>query len=179
MISTAVKIGYVDVIGAGKAYIREYDPATMSTRAMVNGEMIDATWNGKAWAKVQEKSPAPTEEVKPEEKYAVLNILTVAMYIKWLKKNARKYGRRAEFGNGRQNGVEVFVKEVTGIEICFTASGEVQINGEMYYMVSGWTDIAYYTYDDEEVFVTTFGKALKYAEWQSDQPFIADWHFQG
>lgn len=118
------------------------------------------------------------EEQTLEQKYAVLNTLTVAQYIKWLKKNVRKYGRSAEFGNGRQNAVEVFVKDVTGIEIGFTASGEVEINGEICYMLSGWTDIAYYTYDGPK-FVTTFGPALKTAEWQADRPFIVDWHFQG
>lgn len=124
------------------------------------------------------------EEMSLEQKYAVLNTLTVAQYIKWLKKNVRKFGRKGQFGNGRQNAVECFVKDATGIDICFTASGEIEINGEQQsYMLSGWTSIAYYTYDGPEdkeaVFVTTFGPALTTAEWQADRPFIVDWHFQG
>jgi hypothetical protein len=126
-----------------------------------------------------------TEEKTLEEKYAVLNTLTVEQYIRWLKKNIRKFGRRAEFGNGRQNAVELFVQDVTDVEITFTASGEITINGEIDMALSGWSDIAYYTYEypngdenEEPVFVTTFGAALKYAEYQSNQPFVVDWNFQ-
>lgn len=184
MISSAVKLGYINIAGVGQAYIREYDAATMTTRARVNGKFVDLAWNGSAWVQVQETSPAPTtEEETLEQKYDVLNTLTVEQYIKWLKKNARQHGRSAEFGNGRQNAVEVFVKDVTGIDICFTASGEVEINGEICYMLSGWRDIAYYTYDgpenEEATFVTTYGQALKTAEWQAARPFIVNWHFQG
>lgn len=114
-----------------------------------------------------------------EQKYAILNTLTVPAYIKWLKKNIRQFGRRAEFGNGRRNAVEVFVKEVTGVDIIFGASGQVEVNGEIGCFLSGWTDIAYYTYNDESVFVTTLGEALKYAEWQSEQSFICNWKWEG
>lgn len=124
------------------------------------------------------------EEESIESKYAVLNTLTVAQYIRWIKKNARQYGRGSEFGNGCQNAVEVFVKEVTGIVITFSASGEISVSGECAMLLSGWSDVAYYTYDDsngeeDAVFVTTFGKALKFAERQSEQPFVVSWDFQG
>ncbi len=78
----------------------------------------------------------------------------------------------------------MFVREVTGIEIGFTASGEVEISGEIEMMLSGWTDLAYYTYqylngeDEEPVFVTTFGQALDGAM-QAEAPFIVNWNFKG
>ncbi len=35
------------------AYIREYDPKTLQTRCMVNGDFIQAKWNGFQWVQVQ------------------------------------------------------------------------------------------------------------------------------
>lgn len=71
MISNTVKLGYVNIAGAGQGYIGNYDAATMTARTMVNGQFIDARWNGSSWAliqeektEVQETTPAPTRQTK-------------------------------------------------------------------------------------------------------------------
>lgn len=109
--------------------------------------------------------------------YAFLNELTVAQYIDWLKQNVRQYGRSAEFSDGRQSAIELFVFEKTGLEISVSASGEVSLDS--HHFLCGWETACYYTYEDSNKFVKSYGKALQYAKLQTERPFIVDWSFAG
>ena len=52
-----IKLGYVSITLANgskaTAYIREYSTATLQARVLVNGEFIQASWNGFSWSQVQ------------------------------------------------------------------------------------------------------------------------------
>lgn len=53
-----IQLGFVKVVllnGMTQqvAYIGEYDPQTLQTRCMVNGQFIQVKWNGFQWVQVQ------------------------------------------------------------------------------------------------------------------------------
>lgn len=56
MMSNAVKLGYITIVGVGKVYIGEYDPTTLTTRARVNGKFVNLAWNGSSWVEVKKAS---------------------------------------------------------------------------------------------------------------------------
>lgn len=91
--------------------------------------------------------------------------LTVRDYQKWLRKQIRANGRRAELGNACLAPVEAFMKECSGLDCNMIAGGEVEVHvgDTRYELFTQATDLAYWLYDDDGNLITTAGKALDVA----------------
>jgi hypothetical protein len=79
-------------------------------------------------------------------------------FIKWLRKLIRQGGRKAQLCDQRNTPVEIWVKDVTGIDITFIAGGEVQVAGQTLH--TEWTSISYYMFQEDGMMVVEAGKML-------------------
>lgn len=90
-----------------------------------------------------------------------LQPLTVGDYQKWLRKQVRLYGRRAEVGTTLRSPVDLFVKEVTGLDYRLQASGDAEVYvGNVRYVLDGPQVLAYYLYNEDGLLITKAGAAL-------------------
>jgi len=106
--------------------------------------------------------------------FSKLFSLTCGDYQKWLRRQIRLNGRRAEIGNAQHSPIDIFVKETTGFDFVLLAWGEinVSVNGKDYEFTSNATDLAYYIYSDEGEMITTAGKALDMAMYEDASTLI-------
>ncbi len=85
----------------------------------------------------------------PEAKVDI-HQLQVKDFTKWVRKQVRAYGCRAEIANIRFSAVEMWLQEL-GIEAGFVCGGEVELDGQV--LFSDWQAIGYYMMDEEGMMV--------------------------
>ena len=91
-----------------------------------------------------------------------INDLQAKDFAKWLRKQIRENGRKAEVGSIQTCPVEAWVKEILGIEIGFICGGEIEVyNGnERQVLYTEWTSTSYYMMDEDGQMVIEAGKML-------------------
>src|SRR5579884_2641046 len=57
--------------------------------------------------------------------------LTAADFAKWVRKQVRQFGRKAEICNQQYSAVEMWLREL-GFVVSFICGGEVEVDGEWY-----------------------------------------------
>lgn len=87
-------------------------------------------------------------------------------FVKWLRKQVRLFGRKAEVGNAQVCPVEAWAQEL-GYNVSFICGGEVEVKNEhgvcTHFTTTEWTATSYYMYDEDGLMVTKAGKMLDVA----------------
>lgn len=91
-----------------------------------------------------------------------LNQLQAKDFAKWLRKQIRENGRKAEVGSIQICPVEAWVKEAAGIAVGFICGGEVEVysGNDRQVLYTDWTSTSYYMMDEEGQMVIQAGKML-------------------
>ncbi len=89
-----------------------------------------------------------------------INKLQAGDFQKWVRKQVRTNGRKTEIATIQFTAVEMWLKEL-GIEAGFIAGGEVEIDGQR--VISEWTNIGYYMFNDDGLMELTAGRWLEIA----------------
>lgn len=106
----------------------------------------------------------------PIVKVADINELQVKDFAKWLRKQARQYGRKAEIATVAKTAVEIWLAELGLGDVEFICGGEVHIGNE--YLFSNWQGIGYYMFDEDGKMVLTIGEWLKIAETDLQEDYL-------
>jgi nicotinamidase-related amidase len=83
--------------------------------------------------------------------------LTAADFAKWVRKQVRQFGRKAEICNQQYSAVEMWLREL-GFVVSFICGGEVEVDGEWY--VSDFQTIGYYMMDEDGMMEEKAGRWL-------------------
>ncbi len=105
-----------------------------------------------------------------------INDLQAKDFAKWLRKQVREYGRKAEVGSNQTCPVEAWVKDVCGIAIEFICGGDLIVCGEIAYydqhLFTDWTATSYYMYDEEGQMVIQAGAMLDMIALDDPQAYL-------
>src|SRR5713226_3733833 len=103
-----------------------------------------------------------------------LNKLQAKDFVKWLRKQIRLYGRKAELCSPSDTPIEDWLQEL-GYSVSFIVGGELNLNNGTI-VTSGWVNIGYYMNDEDGNMVVKADEMLKVAELeQCDAYLIAQW----
>ncbi len=82
------------------------------------------------------------------KRVADLRKLQAKDFAKWVRKQVRLNGRKAEICTTHKSAIDFWLEEL-GVRATFLCGGEIEINGQV--VVSNWTNIGYYFITDEVV----------------------------
>ncbi len=104
----------------------------------------------------------------PPEKSVDIHALQAKDFTKWVRRQVRLFGRRADICNQRYSAVEIWLQEL-GIAAGFISGGEVTLDGQI--IVSGWQAIGYYMFDDGTMEVKA-GRWLDICQSEDQEGFL-------
>lgn len=90
-------------------------------------------------------------------------------FAKWVRKQVRLFGRKADICNQQYSAVEIWLHEL-GIDAGFLAGGEVSYEGE--YLFSDWQACGYYMFNEDGRMETSAGRWLQIVEWDNQEDYL-------
>lgn len=98
-----------------------------------------------------------------------LQVLQVKDFTKWVRKQVRQFGRKADICNQRYSAVEFWLQEL-GISAGFICGGEVCYGTDI--LPSGFQTIGYYMMDEEGMMEVKAGRWLDIVALENPENFL-------
>lgn len=101
---------------------------------------------------------------------ANINNLQAKDFAKWVRKQVRQFGRKAEVANIQYSAVEMWLQELGFANVTFIAGGEVEVNGETLY--TEWASCCYYMFNEEGLMETAAGRWLEIVNLEQPESYL-------
>ena len=91
-------------------------------------------------------------------------------FTKWVRRQVRQFGRKAEIANIQYSAVEMWLKELGFEDVVFISGGEVEVDGEKFF--SEWTATSYYMFNEDGMMETAAGRWLDICQLDNQEAYL-------